>query len=271
MINNKSLPLLRWAGSKTKLLPKLELYWNNNFSRYIEPFAGSAALYFSLNPRKAILNDINKELIETYIQVRDHPRAVFNRYNRYPLGKKSYYNIRSIDPCTLRSLDRAARFIFLNRFCFNGIYRTNQEGRFNVPYSHSNTGSLPDRETLYAISKVLNKAKLLSDNYLIVLKKYSKAGDFVYLDPPYAVANRRIFKQYGPNTFGLDDLEELADYLYELDSRNVSFLVSYAVCKEALDLFKVWSTKRVFTQRNVSGFARHRRKAVELLVTNIEL
>ncbi len=271
MINNNTRPLFRWAGSKSKLLPKLKPYWSDNFKRYLEPFAGSAALYFSLQPKKALLNDVNSQLIETYEQVRDHPRAVFNRYSKLELGKDSYYKIREINSETLDPLTSAARFIFLNRFCFNGIYRTNMKGQFNVPFSSSGTGNLQDWETLKNISKQLKQAKLSNKDYLQFLRSNAREGDFVYLDPPYAVNNRRIFKQYGPDTFGLNDLENLASYLDKLEIIGVKFLVSYAVCKEALELFDKWNTKKVYTQRNVSGFAKHRRKAVELLVSNIEI
>lgn len=266
---NKSF--LRWAGSKRKLIPKLLPYWNpQKHKRYVEPFMGSAAFFFNIQPSSAFLSDFNSELVETFIAVRDHPRAVFNRYKRFPIGKEKYYEIRETDPRTLSKLDQAARFIYLNRYCFNGIYRTNANGQFNVPYASSRTGLLPDFEHIRNCSNTLRGAEIICADFEHVLNTYLKQGDFVYLDPPYAVENRRIFRQYGPHTFGLNDLDRLGNALAKLDSRGIDFVVSYALSKESLNTFSEWHIQRTFTQRNVSGFAKHRRKAVELLVSNIE-
>lgn len=261
---------LRWAGSKRKLLPKLAPYWREEYERYVEPFMGSAALYFSLEPDNALLSDINGELVDTFSALRDHPRAIHNRLERIPLGSESYYSLRSQDPRELSQLDRAARFIFLNRFCFNGLYRTNKSGQFNVPFSASGTGRLPSWERFKNTSEKLKNATILNLDFAQVLKKHAKSGDFLYLDPPYAVENRRIFRQYGPQVFGTSDLGTLASLLPRLHESGVKFLVSYAYNAHALELFKQWHTRRVYTQRNIAGFAKHRRRACELLVSNVE-
>jgi DNA adenine methylase len=123
MSNGKTF--LRWAGSKKRLISKLRPYWGEGFRRYVEPFMGSAALFFALEPSEAVLSDINSALVETFCEVRDHPRAVYNRLLRLPLGEDAYYRIRQKDASQLSLLDRVARFVYLNRFCFNGLYRTN--------------------------------------------------------------------------------------------------------------------------------------------------
>lgn len=262
-------PFLRWAGSKRKLLPKLMPYWEaGKFRRYIEPFMGSAALFFALGPDRALLSDINDELVETFKAVRDHPRAIYNRINKLPVGEKHYYSVRALDPLDMEILDRAARFIYLNRFCFNGIYRTNLDGQFNVPYAPTKTGALPDWEKLKSAASMLKRAEIVQCDFQGVINKI-RPGDFIYMDPPYAVANRRIFRQYGPQTFGLEDINRLRTGLEAIDSRGAHFLVSYALCTEAIDSFSQWNIRRVRTQRNVSGFSEHRRKAVEILVSNI--
>src|SRR2546429_9038529 len=122
-------PFLRWAGSKRKLLPKLLPFWKQDYSRYVEPFMGSACLFFALNPRRAILNDINADLIGAFLAVRDHPRVVFNLVSAIPQGLRSYYRVRK-QKAFRNASEQAARFLFLNRFCFNGIYRTNEKGEF---------------------------------------------------------------------------------------------------------------------------------------------
>lgn len=257
--------LIRWAGSKRKLIPRLISYWNLKYSRYIEPFAGSACLFFAIQPKKAVISDLNEELINTFLTIRDHPRATYNRLIKIPQGSESYYHLRNLDVRKLDTFDRAARFIFLNRFCFNGLYRTDNHGNFNVPFSPSKTGGLPKLDDLSEASKILLNAKIISCDFENILLKEVKKGDFVYLDPPYAVSNRRIFRQYGPQTFGLHDIERLRQILNVIESRGASFVLSYAQCKEASSAFKMWSSKRVFTQRNIAGFASNRKRAAEEL------
>ena len=270
VIAGPTKPLLRWAGSKSKLVPNLSKYWlEKRHSRYVEPFAGSASLFFSVCPEFALLSDINADLIETYIAVRDHPRAVHNRLTRLKKCKQAYYRIRSQDTERMGALDRAARFIYLNRFCFNGIYRTNLAGHFNVPYAPTKTGSIPDWDSFFATAKTLKRAIIVASDFESITRNMIKKHDFVYLDPPYAVANRRIFRQYGPNTFGLDDIDRFKRALHRINDLGASFVASYALSPESRHVFDDWHTQRIATTRNVSGFSKHRRKAIEVIATNI--
>lgn len=269
MPRDRVVPFLRWAGSKRKLLPRLTPYWGSGHTRYIEPFMGSAAFFYAMTPTSAILSDINQDLVSTFVSVRDHPRAVYNRLLDIPKGKRSYIRLRKLNPNSLDSLDRAARFIFLNRFCFNGIYRTNTTGAFNVPYSPSGTGKLPTWDTFLAAARPLKFAEIVCDDFESVVDNHVREGDFVYLDPPYAVENRRVFRQYGPQTFGLDDLKRMDSALETIDKRGAKFVLSYAYSPEARNYFQNWKSRKVFTQRNVSGFAKHRRMAAEVIFTNI--
>ena len=164
---------------------------------------GSACLLFALRPKTALMGDINYDLVRTFLAVRDHPQAVGNRLERIPLGKSSYYSIRSQKLSALDAVDAAARFIFLNRFCFNGLYRTNKDGQFNVPYAPSGTGQLPTSTELREIAKTLRSCAITHADFEALLAQ-TREGDLVYLDPPYAVGNRRVFRQYGPSSFGLD-------------------------------------------------------------------
>jgi DNA adenine methylase len=170
----------------------------------------------------------------------------------------------------MASLDRAARFIYLNRHCFNGLYRTNKNGQFNVPFSAARPGRLPTWEELWEASRALKVADLKEADFGKILTKVKK-GDFVYLDPPYAVDNRIIFNQYGPQTFGLEDIERLRECLTEIHQKGAHFVLSYAFCREARAAFDKWHMRKVFTQRNISGFAKHRRRAAELIISNIEM
>jgi DNA adenine methylase len=262
-------PFLRWAGSKRKLLPKLMPYWGVGYKRYIEPFAGSGALFFALQPDDAVLSDINLELIEALESVRDAPKEIHRRLSRIKHTKDEYYRIRSQDKSSLDGRGRAIRFIYLNRYCFNGLYRTNLAGQFNVPFAASGTGEIPPLDVFLDNARRLSAARLIHGDFDTVVRAEVKAGDFIYLDPPYAVANRRIFRQYGPQTFGLEDLEKLKLLLEHIDACGANFLLSYADCKESRILGAAWHHRRVYTQRNIAGFHLHRRRAAETLITNI--
>ena len=144
------------------------------------------------------------------------------------------------------------------------------EGKFNVPYASSKTGQLPSQDDLYKAAKILSCAQITARDFEVTLQDV-QAGDFVYIDPPYAVQNRRIFRQYGPDCFGTNDLARLASKLPAIDGCGATFLVSYALCEEAIDIFSGWYIRQVQTQRSVAGFSRHRRKDVELLVSNREV
>ena len=257
---------LRWAGSKRQLLPVLAEYWNSSFERYVEPFAGSCSLFFAIGPDRALLSDRNSDLVQALTMVRDDPASVHKLASSFETAASDYYRIRSIDPATLSAPERAARFVYLNRNAFNGIYRTNSRGVFNVPFG-TKTGSLPPAEAFDECSFLLRKAELRSWDFGTTVR-YAKAGDFVYLDPPYAVSNRRVFRQYGPHEFGLNDLKRLTSHLDRMNDRGVTFLLSYADCKEAREIGTRWNSRRVRVRRNVAGFTGARRFAYELLVTN---
>lgn len=268
MAGLEAKPFLRWAGSKRKLLPILKSYWSNHFNRYIEPFAGSACLFFEIMPQKAILGDTNKQLVETYNAIKKSPELVYKKATDFPYGKDPYYEVRSLETENMSSVEIAARFIYLNRYCFNGLYRTNASGKFNVPFASSKTGKIPDLNTICTASIALKNAKIINTDFLNLIKKANN-GDFVYLDPPYAVKNSRIFNQYGAETFGLYDLQRLAKSLFELHKKNVKFVLSYANVDEARELFHEWDITIVKTQRNIAGFSKFRRIEEELIVSNI--
>lgn len=273
MVTNTSVmpkPFLRWAGSKRKQIPRLREFWSADYDRYVEPFAGSACLFFSLCPRKALLADKNENLIETFELVRDNPSKVFDRVIAIPRTKKRYYVERARNPSKLTPLQRAARFIYLNRNCFNGIYRTNRSGDFNVPFATSRAGAFVTREEFIEASKSLQCATLRAWDFGTTLR-YVRDGDFVYLDPPYAVQSRRVFREYGERPFCSNDLSRLGKHLVRINDRNAAFLVSYADCQESRTLAENWISYRMRVRRHVAGFTGARKAAYELLITNIEL
>ena len=264
---------LRWAGSKKKLLPRLLPYWQaSGCTRYVEPFAGSAMLYFAIKPRNAVLADTNNELIGMYHAVQRDWRAVFQTITDFSCTEKFYYKLRDED-CTKRSVAyRAARFIYLNRFCFNGLYRTNSEGRFNVPFAKGTNRELPTEDEFRQFASDISRRKVQFRNqdFRATLQQ-AQEGDFVYADPPYAAENKRIFNQYGPATFGINDLRDLAAKLQELDDRGVRFVVSYAYTKDAVEVLGEWGCKSVYVQRTVASNVEYRKNVRELFVSNIRI
>lgn len=262
--------LIRWAGSKRQLVPRLAQYWTmKKHERYVEPFAGSGALFFHLNPKVSLLNDLNAELVGAYKALAHNPELIYRLASRLASDAGTYYKVRSLDLSSLNDDERAARFFYLNRFCFNGIFRTNKSGAFNVPYGGQKSGALPTVERFIEAAKRLRGAKIFNMDFEKFVAQKVRAGDFVYLDPPYAVANRRIFRQYDPNTFGTHDVERLQNTLDLIDERGATFLVSYALSSEVKPLLNRWQFRRVQTQRNIAGFTEHRKKAIEVMITNL--
>jgi DNA adenine methylase len=272
-LSGPTKPILRWAGSKRKLLGKLKGFWRPHHRRYVEPFAGSACLFFELEPRRAILGDSNAELIQLYRLVKTDAHALYARLCRIPRDAATYYRWRSKDPDALDEQTRALRFLYLNRNCFNGIFRTNIAGQFNVPFGAKHgkpIGKLEKADYIRAAEQ-LTAARLIAGDFSKTLELV-KAGDFVYLDPPFAVSSkrRRLFTEYGKNVFGPSDVERLAVALSELDKEGADFLVSYADCKEARFLARNWNAKRLSVRRHIAGFSAHRKNASEWLITNCQ-
>jgi DNA adenine methylase len=257
---------LKWAGSKRRSLPTLIDMQPSSFERYVEPFAGSACLFFAVTPKAALLSDINAELIGSYLQLRDNVEGVIAALEKLPTGKVAFYQLRSIDPKTLGPAEQAARFIFLNRHCFNGLYRTNRAGYFNVPYGQR-SGRVPPPSHLRECSRALQSAEMSACSFDTTLAQV-RSGDFVYLDPPYCIAARRVFNEYSNAAFDQDQLKILRQALLEMDKNSIPFLVSYGYSREGLVLGKGFRQRHSFVARQIAGFAGHRRKSRELMFTN---
>ena len=259
-------PLLRWAGSKRKLLPLLLANVPSQYDRYIEPFAGSACLFFALRPKAAVLGDMNSELIRMYEIVRDHPRRVARVLHQWDGTSEQYYSLRGIDPVSLDDVTRAARFLYLNRHCFNGVYRVNRKGRFNVPRG-TRCGQIPTEQTIYRCSVALRNSRFVAADFEGCLKTIRR-GDFVYLDPPYYSTDRATHGEYGYGRFGPPDVGRLEDCLQRINQAGATFLLSYAYgAKHGLDSSR-WFSRRISVQRHVAGFAMHRGVSQEVLVSN---
>lgn len=264
---NFSQSFLRWAGSKRQLVPILSRFWNDSFDRYVEPFVGSACLFFSLSPKEALLSDINQDLINTYKQITKDVNSVLKELKKLKKSEEGYYCIRSLKPETLDPSKRAARFIYLNRYCFNGLYRTNSKGEFNVPYCGDGRGVMPPDEMFIDTSKLLKRAQLYANSYEDTLKKV-RLGDFVYMDPPFSVRSKHIFNQYDKSKFDMDDIMCLRKWMEILDKKGIRFVVSYVESEEADLLKKGFCCQTVAVRRSIAGFINKRRPTNEVIISN---
>ena len=259
-------PILRWAGSKRQLIPTLLNSVPAGMLRYIEPFAGSACLFLALRPDVAFLSDINRELIESYEALQNAPEDIGRAVRGMPRSASFYYHLRSCDPSTLGCLEKAARFIYLNRFCFNGVYRTNRDGQFNVPRG-SRTGGLPHLRDFITFGNALKSASVRACDFESALEP-AGSGDFVYLDPPYRKRPSGGYGEYGYNSFDTADLPRFCAAVQRAHSRGATLLISYSDTPSVKKLFRDWYSKRVTTRRHVSGFSGFRGRVHELLISN---
>jgi DNA adenine methylase len=237
------------------------------FERYVEPFAGSACLFFALGPRRAVLADINNDLINAFRVLKTNVESVIRHLGSFKCNKSEYYRVRSQNPSRMPIGRRAARFIYLNRFCFNGLYRTNKHGQFNVPYGGYKSGELPPADLLRSCAASLRHAVVSSNSFERTLTDV-RSGDFIYLDPPYSIESRRVFNEYSHFSFGSPELQCLRTHLLHIDKIGVPFLVSYGVSREAHELGSGFRRREIVVQRQIAGFATKRRKSRELLITN---
>jgi len=262
--------VFRWAGSKRKLLPVLMKNIPKNYERYVEPFCGSACLFFAIKPQKALLSDINKELMHSYKQIKKTPIRIAQAVTSLVVDKEVYNQIRKQKPEELEDFERAVRFTYLNRNCFNGVYRTNQRGEFNVPMG-TRTGEVPHEERFIRCSQALKNAKLVTKDFEKLISEIQK-NDFLYLDPPYAKKGYKGRGEYGPGAFQYEDIERMLNFLQEVDRREAKFLFSYSYDVELIKLFpKNWYWQSLSVGRHVAGFSQHRGKVQEIIVSNYPL
>ncbi|MDQ7251450.1 DNA adenine methylase [Dongia sedimenti] len=258
---------LRWAGSKRKSLADLASCVPTN-SNYVEPFAGSAALFFSLRPQKAVLADLNGHLINAMRQVRDNPLRIHRSLARMPRDEGSYYRAREEFNGELpQGIRSAVLFIYLNRNCFNGLWRTNLRGLFNVPYGGSEMGRNPPRKLFDTCSTALKRARLRHQDFRKTIADAGE-GSFIYADPPYFTATERTFIEYGRKSFGERDLEDLIDGLKGAARRGAKIALTYNAAMPLVSIPRNWSRIQFDVTRNVGGFAGARKKQAEILYTN---
>lgn len=264
--NSLARPFLKWAGGKGQLLPQFSALVPTRFDRYHEVFLGGGALFFGLEPKRARLTDLNEELIDCYRAVRDDVEGVITALRAHKYDKEHFYRVRDMNPRRLSPQKRAARMIFLNKSAFNGLYRVNSQGRFNVPFGRYKNPQICDAENLRACSKVLAGVELEVADFSAVLD-HAKKGDFVYFDPPYVpVSDTAYFTAYSPGGFGWHDQQRLADVFRALAKRGVKVMLSNSDTPEVHELYAGFRIETVAATRRINSQANGRGKIGELVV-----
>lgn len=267
-----SIPFLKWAGGKRWLAAYVSELLPSHFENYIEPFLGSAAMFGAIKPTRALLSDVNEELINTYLQVCDDPAGIEAALQELQgLHSDLYYYAKRAESPT-RPLERAARFIYLNRTCFNGIYRVNQRGQFNVPRGTKNSVVLPNDDFASA-AQILARAKIACQDFEVTISKAQK-GDLVFCDPPYTVAhNNNGFVRYNEQMFSWNDQVRLKEALVQASSRGALVLLTNAAHESIRSLYEPsgFTCIRIGRQSVIGGGNQYRGSYAEYLIANYPL
>jgi DNA adenine methylase len=264
-------PFLIWLGGKRRSLPALLAKIPNKIEgMYFEPFVGGGALFFALASegriKKARLSDVNEELIYTYMAVRDNVEEVINILNGYQNTEEFFYEIRALDPNHLVIEERAARLIYLNKTCFNGLYRVNSSVKFNSPYGHNPKAKFCEIEKLYAASYALQIAEIAHEDFAETLMLPIE-GDFVYCDPPYIPITISSFVSYTKNGFDISRQIELANSAYLLKKKGVNVLLSNSAAPAAKALYRDgFTVEEISVSRALAIGAGAPKKAQELII-----
>ena len=260
-------PILKWAGGKTQMLGELMPRVPKTYGRYIEPFFGGGALFFSLKPENAIIADSNPELINMYLQVAHHVDDVIECLQKYENTSEMFYEVRSLDWQTLPKAEAAARTIYLNKTCFNGLYRVNRSGQLNTPFGKYKNPKICDIDALRLASEALRKADILCGDYILVLEHYAQPGDFVFLDPPYLpISENSDFKRYTKEQFYEDDHVELAKMIDTLHERGCYVILTNSNHPLVHQLYEQYKIEVIQTKRHISCHG-DTRKGEDVIVT----
>lgn len=274
----KLKPFVKWAGGKTQLLDKINEFKPPKFNRYFEPFVGGGAVLFDLMPFKATINDMNYDLICVYKCLKN--KAMFKDFidmlieHEKNHNEKYYYNIRDLDRKDnfkeSSETFRAARMVYLNKTCYNGLYRVNPSGYFNVPSAKRKKVNTFDRENMYNLHKyfLINDIKILSGDYSEAIK-YARKGDFIYFDPPYdSIKNTKSFTSYTANNFNTDDQIKLAKLYKELSDRGIYLMLSNHNTDLIKELYSEFNIKVVKARRYINCNGDKRGDVEEVIITN---
>lgn len=272
------VPFLKWVGGKRKLIPEIKKMLPGGLSKYTyyEPFVGGGALLFDLQPTQAVINDSNEELINVYTVIRDHPKELIDELKKHKNTPEYFYEIRSMDrkPIfnNISNIERASRIIYLNKTCYNGLYRVNNSGKFNSPFGKYKNPNIVNESVIKAVSNYLNNAQveILNVDYEVPLRNVSKNA-FVYLDPPYhPISKSSNFTGYVRGGWGEKDQLRLRDICNNLNKKGVKFLLSNSSSDFIKEIYDEYNIHTVRASRSINSDSSKRGKVDELLIRNYE-
>jgi DNA adenine methylase len=264
----KTKPFLRWAGGKQWISAFLVGLAPKNYDKYFEPFVGGGALFFSLCPSRAVLGDLNSQLIETYKAIKNNPIQVIKTLSQWENESETYYEVREKEYNDM--FQRAAQFIYLNKTCWNGLYRVNKRGKFNVPFS-DNGREVFKAEHLLKASKSLKKIKLISGDFEEIVNS-AKAKDFIYLDPPYTVSHSKNgFRQYNEKLFSWKDQRRLSKCAKRLDEKGCYVIISNAWHKPLIELYEGFDMLELSRHSIIAAQSKNRKIVSEVLFVSKKL
>ena len=271
-------PFVKWAGGKRQLMSELEKNFPTKFGTYLEPFLGGGAVMFDLLTKehnlKCNVSDLNSDLVLSYVTIRDRLEKLIesleNHSKNYHKDSTGYYyEVRNQEP--KNQIEKVSRLLFLNKTCFNGLYRVNSKGKFNVPLGRYTNPNIVNKENLQAVSKTLQSAKIkISCRDFSSIIKDAKKGDFVYFDPPYQpVSDTANFTSYTHRDFTEDDLERLADLANQLNSKGCNVMLSNSNSKTVKKLFSSgWKIKEIKANRAIHSNSQKRTGHKEIIIQN---
>lgn len=276
MARNKLVaPVVKWVGGKRQLLDEITPLLPKRIPSYCEPFLGGGAVLFSVQPTKAIVNDLNEDLITVYEVIRDDVETLIESLKRHENTSEYFYAIRDVDRDrdayrSLSNVEKASRLIYLNKTCFNGLFRVNSSGEFNSPFGHYKNPNIVNEPVLRAVNKYLNSGSVTfySEDFAETLKRVGK-GCFVYLDPPYdPVSDTASFTGYNKGGFDRNEQARLKQCCDELTQRGVKFMLSNSATDFIKDLYRDYHITIVRAKRAINSDASKRGTIEEVLITN---
>lgn len=270
-------PVLKWVGGKRQLLPEIRKHIPASFPLYCEPFLGGGAVLFDLQPTSAIISDVNEELINVYRVIREDIEALILDLKKHENHKDYFYELRQRDRDRtlynqLSNVERASRIIYLNKTCYNGLFRVNQQGEFNAPFGCYKNPNIVNETVLRAVSDYLNQAKVVfrCGDFEAAVEGLGE-GAFVYLDPPYdPVTNSSNFTGYDRGGFGREEQVRLKCLCEKMDAQGLKFLLSNSATDFILDLYKDFDIRIVQAKRSVNSRGDKRGNVEEVLVKNYD-
>ena len=268
-------PVVKWVGGKRQLLPQILPLIPKRMTTYCEPFLGGGAVLFALQPKRALVNDLNQDLMTVYRVIKENADALIEHLSRHENTPEYFYRIRDLDRdkaayAALSDVEKASRLLYLNKTCYNGLFRVNASGAFNSPYGHYRRPNIVNEQTIRGVSRYFNSCDItfFSGDFAAVLEQVPKGG-FVYLDPPYdPVSDTASFTGYNKGGFGREEQVRLKECCDALTARGVKFLLSNSATTFIRELYGSYRVSLVQARRAVNSVASRRGAIEEVLVRN---